>query len=59
MCCYNTNGYDELTTLSKNKFIEITKKGVSKVKILDPLKFGFKNAQKMILEEEVPMKMLF
>ena len=39
---YNTNGYDELTTLSKNKFIEITKKGVSKVKILDPLKFGFK-----------------
>ena len=39
---YNTNGYDELTTLSKNKFIEITKKGVSKVKILDPSKFGFK-----------------
>ena len=34
---YNTNGYDELTTLSKNKFIEITKKGLSKVKILDPL----------------------
>ena len=39
---HNTNGYDELTTLSKNKFIEITKKGISRIKILDPLKFGFK-----------------
>jgi len=39
---YNSNGYDELTTLSENKFIEVTKQGVSKVKILNPEKFGFK-----------------
>ena len=31
-----------MTTLSKNKIIEVTKKGISKVKVLDPLKFGFK-----------------
>ena len=39
---HNSNGYDELTTLSENKFIEVTKNGISKVKILDPSKFGFK-----------------
>ncbi len=39
---FNLNGYDELTTTSKNLFIEIKNGKVSKKKILDPREIGFK-----------------
>ncbi len=39
---HNMNGFDELTTTSKNIYIEIKNGIVSKKKILDPQKLGFK-----------------
>ncbi|MFL2661747.1 MAG: anthranilate phosphoribosyltransferase [Alphaproteobacteria bacterium] len=39
---YNTNGYDELTTVSKNLFIEIKNGKIKKRQILDPKELGFK-----------------
>ncbi len=39
---YNLKGYDELTTTSKNVYIEIINGKVGKKKILDPKKYGFK-----------------
>ena len=39
---YNLDGYDELTTTSKNLYIEIQNGKVSKKQILDPKEFGFK-----------------
>ena len=42
---HNENGYDELTTTSKNLIIEIKKGVVKKKKILDPREFGFKQCK--------------
>ena len=39
---HNMNGFDELTTTSKNIYIEIKNGIVSKKKILDPQQLGFK-----------------
>ena len=39
---YNLNGYDELTTTSKNLFIEVKNGKVSKKRVLDPGEIGFK-----------------
>ncbi len=39
---YNTNGYDELTTVSKNLFIEIKNGKIKKRQVLDPKDLGFK-----------------
>ena len=39
---YNLNGYDELTTTSKNLFIEVKNGKLSKKKVLDPGEIGFK-----------------
>ena len=39
---YNEKGYDELTTTSKNYYIEIKNNKVSGIKILEPRKLGFK-----------------
>ncbi len=42
---FNLNGYDELTTTSKNLVIEINKGVIKKKKILDPKEFGFKRCK--------------
>ncbi len=39
---YNLNGFDELTTTSKNLIIEIKNGKIGKKRILDPQEFGFK-----------------
>ncbi len=39
---FNLNGYDELTTTSKNLFIEVKNGKVGKKKVLDPSEIGFK-----------------
>ena len=39
---FNLNGYDELTTTSKNLFIEVKNGKISKKKVLDPGEIGFK-----------------
>ena len=39
---YSLNGYDELTTTSKNLFIEVKNGKVSKKRVLDPGEIGFK-----------------
>jgi len=38
---HNTNGYDELTTVSKNIFVEIANGKIKKKQILDPKDLGF------------------
>ena len=47
---YNLNGYDELTTTSKNLYIEIKNGKVSKKKILDPKEFGLKTRKEIELK---------
>ncbi len=47
---YNLNGYDELTTTSKNLFIEIKNGKIGKKKILDPKEFGFKKRKESELK---------
>ncbi len=56
---YNEKGYDELTTTSKNYFIEIKKDEVSKVNILEPQKFGFKIRKEEELKGGTPQENAF
>ena len=39
---HNFNGYDELTTVSKNKVVEINNNRISEIQIIDPKALGFK-----------------
>ena len=56
---YNEKGYDELTTTSKNYFIEIKKDKVSKINILEPQKLGFKIRKEQELKGGTPQENAF
>ena len=56
---YNEKGYDELTTTSKNYFIEIKKDKVSKINILEPQKLGFKIRKEKELKGGTPQENAF
>ena len=47
---FNLNGYDELTTTSKNLFIEIKNGIIGRKKILDPIEIGFKKRKDLELK---------
>ena len=55
----NEKGYDELTTTSKNYFIEIKKDKVSKINILEPQKLGFKIRKEDELKGGTPQENAF
>ena len=56
---HNEKGYDELTTTSKNYFIEIIKDKVSKINILEPQKLGFKIRKEEELKGGSPQENAF
>ena len=56
---YNEKGYDELTTTSKNYFIEIKKDKLSKINILEPQKLGFKIRKEEELKGGTPQENAF
>ncbi len=56
---YNEKGYDELTTTSKNYYIEIKNNKVSGIKILEPRKLGFKIRKEEELKGGTPQENAF
>jgi anthranilate phosphoribosyltransferase len=47
---HNMNGYDELTTTSKNKVLEIYNNNISRIKIIEPKDLGFKRDKEIDLK---------
>ncbi len=56
---FNEKGYDELTTTSKNFYIEICGTKISKIKILQPTKLGFKVRKENELKGGTPKENSF
>lgn len=56
---FNENGYDELTTTSKNYYIEVSKNKIWSKQILDPEKLGFKKRKDKDLQGGTPEENAF
>ena len=56
---FNENGYDELTTTSKNFYIEVNKNQIKPKRIIDPEKFGFKKRKDKDLQGGTPQENAF
>ena len=56
---FNENGYDELTTTSKNYYIEVSKNKIWSKQILDPEKLGFKKRNDKDLQGGTPEENAF